>query len=576
MIDFPNSPANGDVFTSGNSSWAWNAATSQWRTALIALNPKVQRFSGNGSTTQFTLNSVPPSVNFLDVYITGAYQQKDTYTVANNIITFSEAPPTGTENIEVEWGSTLDIGMPSDNSVSTIKLQDASVTTAKLGLASVTPSRLSAGAPTWETDGRFIIGSLTSVGDPVGRLQVWENTNSGAYVGIDIRSGRADSVNGLRGLVTTLIEGSGANSGNSGNAAIKYHHNDNYNLSGDLSFWTKDNTNTQIMRMRIYYNGDIYSYGNTYIRNLQITQSGNDIYFTNASAGGLRYQSDEGGHIFQTWTSSAWRNILTMVDGGNILLNHDGYGNTYARAAGAYANITDLGGVAPIQVLETGTGTNSWRYIPIISGTSTSASGYRQHTVFGSYRADTWANAFIAVGGNDSYPTRAFYFNVNGNFSADGTIYGATKSFKIPHPLPELEETHDLVHISVEAPQADLIYRGVVKLLAGRAEVNIDLVAGMTEGTFIALCREVQCFTTNETDWTAVKGSVSENILTIEAQDKTSTSTISWMVIGERQDKFMLDTGSTDDNGKLIVEPLRTLQPEVDPNYELQPAPNLE
>ena len=34
MIDFPNSPANGDVFTSGNSSWAWNAATSQWRTAL--------------------------------------------------------------------------------------------------------------------------------------------------------------------------------------------------------------------------------------------------------------------------------------------------------------------------------------------------------------------------------------------------------------------------------------------------------------------------------------------------------------------------------------------------------------
>jgi hypothetical protein len=34
MIDFPNSPVDGAQFTSGNSSWVWNAATSQWRTAL--------------------------------------------------------------------------------------------------------------------------------------------------------------------------------------------------------------------------------------------------------------------------------------------------------------------------------------------------------------------------------------------------------------------------------------------------------------------------------------------------------------------------------------------------------------
>jgi len=79
----------------------------------------------------------------------------------------------------------------------------------------------------------------------------------------------------------------------------------------------------------------------------------------------------------------------------------------------------------------------------------------------------------------------------------------------------------------------------------------------MTEGTFEVLCRDVQCFTTNESDWTAVRGSVTGNILTIEAQDNTSTASISWMVIGERKDKHMYDTDWTDESGKVIVEPLK-------------------
>jgi hypothetical protein len=79
----------------------------------------------------------------------------------------------------------------------------------------------------------------------------------------------------------------------------------------------------------------------------------------------------------------------------------------------------------------------------------------------------------------------------------------------------------------------------------------------MSEGTFVLLNREVQCFTSNETGWTLVKGSVSGNTLTITAQDNTCTDNISWMVIGERKDKHMYDTQWTDENGKVIVEPLK-------------------
>jgi hypothetical protein len=147
-----------------------------------------------------------------------------------------------------------------------------------------------------------------------------------------------------------------------------------------------------------------------------------------------------------------------------------------------------------------------------------------------------------------------------GNLSVGGALSKASGSFRIEHPLPQLAETHQLVHSFIESPQADLIYRGKVNLVAGTATVNIDTAAGMTEGTFVVLCRDVQCFTTNESDWTAVRGSVSGNILTIEAQDQTSTSSISWMVIGERQDKHMYDTDWTDDNGKVIVEPLKPIE----------------
>ena len=62
--------------------------------------------------------------------------------------------------------------------------------------------------------------------------------------------------------------------------------------------------------------------------------------------------------------------------------------------------------------------------------------------------------------------------------------------------------------------------------------------------------------TSNESGWTAVKGSVSGNVLTITSQE-SCTDTVSWMVVGERCDQHMLDTEWTDSNGRVIVEPLK-------------------
>ena len=145
------------------------------------------------------------------------------------------------------------------------------------------------------------------------------------------------------------------------------------------------------------------------------------------------------------------------------------------------------------------------------------------------------------------------------NVSIGGSISKGSGSFKIDHPLTSKKDTHHLVHSFIEGPQADLIYRGTATLSSGSATVNIDTVSGMTSGTFVALNTNVQCFTNNESGWTAVKGSVSGNTLTITAQDNSCTDTISWMVIGERHDPHMKDSGTdwTDSDGKVIVEPER-------------------
>lgn len=73
-----------------------NVGSSFNATAIIA------NFTGDGTDTTFTLASAPTGENATNVYINGVYQQKNTYSIAGTVITFSEAPPV-TSSIEVNY-----------------------------------------------------------------------------------------------------------------------------------------------------------------------------------------------------------------------------------------------------------------------------------------------------------------------------------------------------------------------------------------------------------------------------------------------------------------------------------------
>ena len=158
------------------------------------------------------------------------------------------------------------------------------------------------------------------------------------------------------------------------------------------------------------------------------------------------------------------------------------------------------------------------------------------------------------------------YNNASGNFSMcinpatnavhfPGAVSKGSGTFNIEHPLESKKCTHRLVHSFIEGPQADLIYRGKINLESGIACVNIDCAARMTQGTFEALNRCSQVFTTNESSWDAIRGKLHGNILVIESENTESQDEISWMVIGERQDKHIKETSITDTFGRIIVEP---------------------
>jgi len=72
------------------------------------------QFSGNGTTTVFTMQVAPASTSSILINITGVTQDPTTYSIVGTTLTFSAAPPTGTNNISVRY-----LGIPASGVTTT-------------------------------------------------------------------------------------------------------------------------------------------------------------------------------------------------------------------------------------------------------------------------------------------------------------------------------------------------------------------------------------------------------------------------------------------------------------------------
>ena len=94
-----------------------------------------QVFNGDGTTTVFTMNSVPANTASLLVAISGVVQDPGTYTVSSTTLTFFTAPPAGTGNISVRYLGIASVGTVGSFSAGTTGLTPSSATTGAVVLA---------------------------------------------------------------------------------------------------------------------------------------------------------------------------------------------------------------------------------------------------------------------------------------------------------------------------------------------------------------------------------------------------------------------------------------------------------
>lgn len=146
---------------------------------------------------------------------------------------------------------------------------------------------------------------------------------------------------------------------------------------------------------------------------------------------------------------------------------------------------------------------------------------------------------------------------VGGTLQVTGTISKGGGTFDIGHPV---DKTKRLRHSFVEGPRFDNIYRNKVQLENGKAFVNLDTDAvspggqTMSKGTWENLNQNPDIFLQNNTGWDRVRGRVDGAILSIESENPNSNDWISWMVVAERKDKFVLESDVSDHEGRLVLE----------------------
>jgi hypothetical protein len=96
-------------------------------------------FSGNGSTTVYTMAVAPANTAAVIVAIWGVLQDPTTYGVVGRILTFSQAPPAGTGNISVRY-----LALPASN-ITTTAYRSVTEFTATAGQTTFTPASYTPG-----------------------------------------------------------------------------------------------------------------------------------------------------------------------------------------------------------------------------------------------------------------------------------------------------------------------------------------------------------------------------------------------------------------------------------------------
>jgi trimeric autotransporter adhesin len=281
---------NGTSFTLATAANAGDIVQAEVFSSLNLYSTiTYQVFNGDGTTTVFTMNSVPANTASLLVAISGVVQDPGTYTVSSTTLTFFTAPPSGTGNISVRYLGIASVGTVGSFSAGTTGLTPASATTGAVvlagtlnvanggtGLNTLASGRIPYGAGTsaLASSSTFVFdGANLGIGtaSPAQRLDVASKVQintSNSYGRINIARATDSALalyiqgadNAGTGNELSLVNGGG------GGAAINI-------TGGDLRFYASSNTTE---RMRIDSSGNV-GIGSTSINNNKFLVKGTHV-----------------------------------------------------------------------------------------------------------------------------------------------------------------------------------------------------------------------------------------------------------------------------------------------------------
>ena len=295
-----------------------------------ALN---QQFTGDGSTTAFTLNAAPGSENNTQVFINGVYQQKTDYTVSGTTLTFDTAPTNG-DIIEVNSFTVTNLGNSDQVTEGSSNLYHTSAR----AISAISSGNLT--GLTVDTNTLYVDATNDRVGinttSPTRTLSVIDSSSSSA-IEVKNNSGQLALIN---------YYGTGhldiGNSASNGNVTI-YTNNGNANLimneNGNLYLTGGNDRRIKLSDSGIA--GESDSNNTVHIR------GDNDYMKLNAAGnGGFIFEEDGTEHMRIASGGNIFVNTTTDVgsSGALIELNNSGDGsrviNTKDNGTGSCNHIT--------------------------------------------------------------------------------------------------------------------------------------------------------------------------------------------------------------------------------------------
>ena len=270
------------------------------------FTPQVDFFSGNASTTAFTLSRPVASVYQMVVVVANVIQNPGSaYTVSSNTITFSSAPPTGTNNIWVEYTSLItQVIAPSPGTVGTSQLQ-SNLTLGGTTTASTITSAASTNLSLQTNNGTTAVTIDTNQNVGVG---VTPNAWGGATAGKTIQVGTTGAFVATNGGSTNMFYNSYYNGTNYIYQTTDYAQR--FSVQGNLFVWqqavtgTAGGTISYTNTMTLDASGCLFVGGTSSVNSqykIQVQNANAVIYRTDGSRCILSFQQTGG--TAQTWNT---------------------------------------------------------------------------------------------------------------------------------------------------------------------------------------------------------------------------------------------------------------------------------